>query len=200
MKESDIKKIFTTIEQNGFYIETGLSSTELNRIEKEANVAFPKDFRQLLQAGVPAGTSVPPEDVIGGRSKFPDYKNDAVGEINRFREMVKESFKFDIEHNDDFWMEEFGERPTNTEDAVSKALAILDTIPPLLPVFGHRCIPSSPSDAGNPVFSFWQPLDTIIYGSNLEEYFKVEFSGKAHKRIKYQDIKQVPFWSKLLEL
>lgn len=200
MKESDIKKIFKTIKRSGFYIEAGLSSLELDTIEKEAKIVFPEDFRQLLQAGVPVGTSVPPEGVIGGRSKFPDYKNDAVGEINRFRDMVKESFKFDIEHNDNFWMEEFRERPANTKDAVDQALTILDTIPPLLPVFGHRCLPSSPSNAGNPVFSFWQPLDTIIYGSNLQEYFKVEFGGKAHKRIKYRKIKQVPFWSELLEL
>jgi hypothetical protein len=80
---------------------------------------------------------------------------------------------FDVEHNA-FWSPEWGTKP-EILDARREVvrLAVLDA-PRLIPVFGHRYIPSHPCSAGNPVFSVHQ-TDIIYYGNDLADYFYHEF-------------------------
>jgi hypothetical protein len=61
---------------------------------------------------------------------------------------------------------------------LSEAIAIVETdfatAPVLIPIFGHRYIPSRPHAAGNPIFSV-AGVDIIHYGKNLFHYLDHEF-------------------------
>jgi hypothetical protein len=92
------------------------------------------------------------------------------------------------------WFEGWGERPPETlarreivRDAVAGA-------PRLIPLIGHRFIPETPNEAGNPVFSM-HGFDTVYYGANLAEYFANEFGGKYE----VGPTRHIPLWSDLAE-
>jgi hypothetical protein len=85
--------------------------------------------------------------------------------------------------------------PTHmSEQKFCKRLSI--TPPQLVPLVGHRYIPSEPSEAGNPVFSIHQS-DVIYYGVDLAHYFERELG--ASSRPIAGPIKHIRFWSDLVE-
>ena len=69
--------------------------------------------------------------------------------------------------------------------------------PALIPIYAHRAIPNEPLEAGNPVFSVWQAVDTIVYGADLADYLRREFSrvpGEADEG------RPIRFWTDLLDI
>lgn len=52
---------------------------------------------------------------------------------------------------------------------------VLEGSPKLIPIYGHRFIPDSPSEWGNPIFSISQS-DIIRYGGSLADYLRWEFN------------------------
>jgi hypothetical protein len=66
----------------------------------------------------------------------------------------------------------------------------------MIPIYVHRFMPSEPSIEGNPVFSIWQLVDTIHFGTDLADYLAHEFgvmrpewSAKKARPIRYwQDV------------
>ena len=67
--------------------------------------------------------------------------------------------------------------------------------PALIPIYAHRALPNEPLQAGNPVFSVWQAVDTIVYGADLADYLRREFdrvSGVAEEGC------PIRFWTDLL--
>ncbi len=102
---------------------------------------------------------------------------------------------FDIEYND-FWMQEWGLRPPELADCFKLARAQLAKVPTLIPVHGHRYIPSEPQCSGNPVFSVVQ-TDIIYYGSDLARYFYNEFEVPLPEWAAKEE-RSIRFWDKLL--
>ncbi len=49
----------------------------------------------------------------------------------------------------------------------------LESSPKLIPFFAHRCFFDGIDNM--PIISFWQAVDTIIYGYDLENYLEAEF-------------------------
>lgn len=77
----------------------------------------------------------------------------------------------------------------------------MSSAPKLIPVAGHRYIPASPCEVGNPIFSVYQ-TDVIYYGADLWEYLENEFYycfGKPGLSVR-EPVKQIPFWSWLIEI
>ena len=72
------------------------------------------------------------------------------------------------------WFPDWGERPEDPQEAASTARARLATAPKLVPHYGHRYLPTLPSEAGNPVLSCYQ-TDVIYYGTDLLNWFECEF-------------------------
>ena len=70
-------------------------------------------------------------------------------------------------------------------------------VPKLIPIFGHRYIPSEPNASGNPVFSVYQ-TDIIHYGADLVSYLEAEFLGGALPQ-KIATLRPIRFWSRLVE-
>lgn len=104
---------------------------------------------------------------------------------------------FDVEQHV-FWSPEWGDRPTDSAEAVDVCKRAFMRVPKLIPIYGHRYIPEQPCEAGNPVFSVYQ-TDIIVYGECLQEYFKLEFGEKSYEEIDFDSVKKVRFWSSLCE-
>lgn len=139
------------------------------------------------------GLRFPPDLVALLLDRRPSQGHDWTRDDPSITEMLAwptETLLFDVDHGS--WWPGWGERPRDLaacHDVVRKALA---DAPRLIPLIGHRFLPETPHDAGNPVFSMYG-LDTIYYGSSLDEYFANEFEH----RYDIGECRTIPFWSDL---
>lgn len=161
----------------------GLSDLEVTTVEGRYGFRFPPDLREFLQTGVPVGPM------------FPDWRaHDAV--LGDFFVASQDGILFDVEYNR-FWHPEWGIRPTDMAESLSMAKRELARVPPLVPIFGHRLMPTLPHRPGNPVLSVVQ-TDIIVYGANLAEYLRVEFRlpDSGTRSLVRLDL---PFWGELMQ-
>jgi hypothetical protein len=168
-----------------FAIMPGLSDEELERIEGEFGIEFAADHRAFLAAGVPSGP--------GG---WPDWR---AGDPKRLRAHLAwpvEGLLFDVE-NCGFWVEDWGDRPDAMADALAAAGRHLDEVPRMIPVCGHRYLPSGRGNWGHPVLSMYQ-ADIIVYGVDLLDYIGREF-GPERSGISPDVEATVPFWRDVLD-
>jgi len=107
-----------------------------------------------------------------------------------------EGIAFDIEHN--FWWPAWGTRPTVLSEALIVAKAAMAQVPRLIPVYGHRYLPSEPHLAGNPVFSVVQ-TDIIYYGTDLRNYLAVEHKKIQWKEVDWKAMRQIRFWTEFID-
>ena len=171
----------------GVSFEPGLKPEELERIEREYNFQFPPDLREFLSYALPVSKG------------WPDWRRESRSKILERLDWPLEGICFDIEHNS-FWLTSWGLKPENFRDACAIARATLDTAPRLIPVCGHRFLPSRPCEAGNPVFSVYQ-TDIIYYGRDLFDYLCHEFSYYFERAGYVIDgnVRHIDFWSDLVE-
>src|SRR5260370_23892793 len=101
---------------------------------------------------------------------FVNWRSATEEEIKEGMSRPYDGICFDIEHNV-FWPGAWGTRPSSLDDAFAIAKKAVDAAPILIPILGHRYIPDSPNEAGNPVFSVYQ-TDIIYYGSELAGYLQ----------------------------
>ncbi|MEV0896029.1 hypothetical protein [Actinoplanes sp. NPDC049802] len=165
----------------GVHIEPGLTGAEFDRIERTFGFAFADDHRAFLAAGLP----------LDG-PRWPDWRDGGPEELRERLGRPVEGVLFDVEHNG-FWHREWGERPDGTAAALGAARRHLARVPTLVPVFGHRYLPSGRGSSGHPVLSVYQ-TDIIYYGVDLLDYLHREF-GTAPGRNGTDDPEAtVPFW------
>lgn len=172
----------------GISLDPGLSDSEINTVENTYQFVFPPDIRRLLQFGLPVGDG------------FVDWRNGTREEIQARMEWPFEGICFDIENNS-FWLNEWGERPSNFDDRFTISKRYVDCAPTLIPIYSHRYIPDSPNEVGNPIFSVHQ-TDIFVYGSSLEMYLQSEFGSSASRENLSSSVgeKQIEFWSHLVNL
>ena len=163
-------------------VAAGLSVAELTQAEERYGFSFPPDLRELLSTGLPTG------------GLFPNWRSDE-GNLRAQMESPVRGLLFDVEHSS-LWLEEWGTKPGNIGLAVALAERQLGAVPLLIPVFGHRYLPSEPNKPGNPVLSVHQS-DIIRYGRNLTEYFGVEFGARPLPE-GLPDRAAIPFWGQLV--
>lgn len=181
----DWSRAFDLIRAKGLSVERGLTAGELHRAEQRFGIRFPLDLADLLQEGLPTG------------SEFPRWRDlDATLETQLARPL--EDLLFDVEHNT-FWIPEWGRRPADKSAAKAIASAAIRGAPALVPVCGHRYLPSEPLDAGNPVFSVSQ-ADVIYYGHDLASYFEAELGSGYEQAIRFDAIRPIRFWGRVEEL
>lgn len=178
-----IEKIRKILEEKNIQLNRGMSENEINKAEVFYGIEFPNDMREMLMNFVP---------VSDGFYNWNDYSEENVSVIKDMIEWPYEGIIYDIENND-FWLEEFGERPNNKEDKIQIFIKYKNNIPKLIPIFSHRYIVSG-KDVNYPIISVHQ-TDIIYYGSNLLEYFENEFN----KTNNLTNIKEIPFWSTIIE-
>lgn len=169
-------------------IENPLTDKEIEVIQDIYGIEFPPDLLDLYLCGLPVGNNFP---------NWRDTSDANKKTINDKLEWPLEGMLFDIEHNS-FWYAQWGDKPSELEEAFSICKDRFKAVPRLVPIYSHRYIPSIPHESGNPIFSVYQ-TDIIYYGEDLKEYFNVEFDVKQHEEINYDLIKRIEFWSDLVE-
>lgn len=172
----------TTLEKAGVVFESGLTEAEISAVENLYQFRFPPDLREFLMFALPVSPN------------FMNWRDVNDPKIAEQFEWIYESFYFDIEHNS-FWLDEWGEKPSNLQETFAIAKQKIDEAPKLIPICGHRYIPATPNESDNPVFSVYQ-TDIIYYGSNLWNYFENEFYywfDKPSYQIS-EPVKRIEFW------
>jgi hypothetical protein len=185
----------------GVRIGPGLTDAELDRAEREFGFAFAEDHRAFLRAGLPLDDldAVVPDDYsLWPYHKWPDWRDGDREELRRALAWPVRGILFDVESNG-FWTGAWGPRPAALPAALSLAQSRLARLPPLVPVYMHRYLPSGRGSHGHPVLSVWQ-ADTLFYGDDLADYVARDFSEDRHatpagRRATRADL--VPFWSDL---
>lgn len=179
----DIEFYKRKLEEADVDFDSGLKETEVSAAENFYNFKFPPDLKEFLMFALPVSKG------------WINWRNLGSKEIEKSFEWIYEGIYFDIENNV-FWSNEWGEKPSNLQEAFSIAKQKIDQAPKLIPLNGHRYIPQSPNERNNPVFSVYQ-TDIIYYGSNLWNYLENEYYyyfGKPSYKLT-EPIKQIEFWS-----
>ncbi|MFF8839564.1 hypothetical protein [Streptomyces sp. NPDC015130] len=147
-------------------IGPGLTEGELDAVEARFGFRFSADHRVFLAAGLPLGSP-----------RWPDWRGGDPEDLAGRLAWPVEGVLFDVEHAR-FWHPSWPLRPAETSDALRLAGAELATVPPLVPVYGHRYLPGVAGQHGHPVLSVMQ-TDIIVYGDDLAGYLRHEFLGQA---------------------
>lgn len=166
MNISQITLLITRLKQSGVNFAEGLSDDEFVKIKDEFQVTFPPDLKQLLQKALPVS-----DRFVNWRAGLhsPEEKKQVKQRIN----WPLEGMLFDVENNE-FWMQEWGDKPESKSQQREIAELNYQRWPKLIPVYSHRYIPSIPCEEGNPILSVYQ-TDIIYYGYDLASYFRQEF-------------------------
>lgn len=184
MSHCDWERELRWIEEAGVSLSPGLSDAELSTAERIHGFAFPPDLRSLLSTALPVGKGFP-------NWRYPDSK-DIIDQLD----WPADGIAFDVEHNS-IWFDEWGSKPNDLEAAVERARRVIKDAPVLIPIVGHRYMPSEPCESGNPVFSVYQ-MDIIYYGLDLHSFFANEFHKVSHAQAISGVPKQVTFWNNLV--
>ncbi len=182
----NLKKIKSKLRNARVTFDIGLSDVEIEDIEKKFGFKFPPDLREFLSFSLPTSD---------GWINWRDDNDDSIQERLNW---PFEGICFDIENNE-FWLDAWGNRPGALDECYRIARNAIDRAPILIPIYSHRYIPDKPCATGNPVFSVYQ-TDIILFGSNLENYFRNEFH-RGFGRDGYQydgSARNIDFWSELV--
>lgn len=104
----------------------------------------------------------------------------------------------DVENG--FWDFGRGQRPADVGEAMYQARRLLRNAPRMIPVCGHRHLPSGRGTCGHPVLSM-HGNDIIIYGSDLLDYIQHEFSDvprEPRSDPHWRDRLTFPVWNRLV--
>jgi hypothetical protein len=175
------------LERAGVTFAPGLTHLEVKRAEEAYQLSFPPDLKELLMFALPASKG------------WPNWRDLDNAYIWRMLNWPCEGICFDIEHNA-FWPQEWGAKPSSLTEAFAVAKQRVGEAPRLIPVLGHRQLPSDPNIAGNPVFSVYQ-TDIIYCGSDLWNYLENEFYN-YFRTPQYHlngSIRQIEFWSDIVD-
>ena len=173
----------------GISVEPGMTAEALDRAEEVFGFRFPREIREFLSCCVPVGKyffdyrDVSPEN----QKRFCDFQN-----------RIVDYFRFDLENNREDMLELLAQPLGNPADFDSAVLDFLHSSVKLIPFYAHRCFFDGMDDM--PIVSFWQPVDSIFYGSNFQDYLEREFFGKklAVKDLPDQRLKETGIWQYLL--
>jgi hypothetical protein len=161
---------------------SGYTQAEVETAQQRFGLRFPPDLVELLLERRP----------VAGY----DWRADD----DRIRQALRdplEGLQFDVEHNG-LWWPEWGDRPATPDERAEVIRALVEAAPRLIPIMGHRYIPESPHEAGNPIFSVMQS-DIIYYGADLADYLRRDFATDPPRSPVGAPNRRIPFWSDLVE-
>jgi len=155
----------------------GYSQGELDDAQARYDLVFPPDMIALYRERRP---------VRGIHWTLDDAA------IRRALKWPLEGLWFDVQHNF-LWRDAWGAKPADPADQLAVLSDVVAAAPKLIPILGHRYVPQTPREAGNPVFSVYGS-EITYYGSDLVNYFDREFIGAAATPLG-GPIRKIRFWS-----
>lgn len=179
-----LEALAETLRAQGVALAPGLTAAQIEAAQTAHGFRFPPDLRALLAFVLPVG------------ERFPDWREPHAAAIAERLAWPIDGVLGDVEDNG-LWWPEWGARPPALPEALERARLAMQAAPRLIPVFGHRYLPASPCDAGNPVFSVYQ-ADVIYYGYDLPSYLHTEF-GVPNPFPMPDEPRQIAFWSVLAD-
>lgn len=181
-----LEEITVVLASAGVAFAPGLMPKELSAAETRFGFTFPPDLRAFLSNAMPVG------------AKFPNWRNLDDPSLASTFSWPLDGLWFDVKQNS-LWLQSWGPRPADDTAAFEQLKILVRAAPTLIPIQGHRYLPSSPTEEGNPVLSVYQS-DIICYGLNLEDYFRNEYSyffGRTGYQLT-QEPKHIDFWSSFI--
>ena len=169
----------------GVSMAPGLTTHEVDRAEFVIGAKFPPDLCALLSEGLPLGKG------------FPNWREPDSETIRNQLAWPLDGMAFSIENNQ-FWLNDWGERPAVLAQALAIARTKVADAPRLIPVYGHRYIAAEPELDGNPIFSVHQ-TDIIFYGDDLATYLRCEFNKLSYAEAVHDGLRRIRFWSELVD-
>jgi len=160
---------------------TGYRQSELDEIQRRWALRFPPDLIEQLLRRRPL--------VAGGF----DWLETSDTEIESMLRWPMEGFAFDVLENG-LWWPEWGAKPPEASAQIERLRQIIGKAPKLIPLFGHRYLPETPFEPGNPVFSVYQS-DVIHYGASIADWIEQEERGPPNKMDQCAPLREIPFWS-----
>ena len=182
-----VENIRKLLIDNNVKLNNGMTKEDIIKAEKFYNIQFPNDMKEMLMNFVPISESF---------YNWNDYSEENITKIKKMMEWPFEGIIFDIQENN-FWLEELGECPEKIDDRINKFRKYQTNIPKLIPLFAHRYVVSD-RNINYPIISVYQ-ADIIYYGKNILEYFDIEFNH-ANYIANIAEFKEIPFWSKIINL
>ncbi len=201
----NIAALIQIMKEAGIRFERGLSEEEAVLAEELYGIRFPIPLRSFLRTAVPVSDEnlkdcfgdTCPEEMR--RAAFPQWHDFSPENAAEIRDWMKKPFRWlknDVTKNG-FWIDEWGERPDDLEEAAERFERIASGAPKLIPLYLHRFIPSGDTaEVDPPVFST-VGMDTIRYGNSFEEWVMAEFAArKTDHTLKNE---KIPFWDDVVE-
>jgi hypothetical protein len=182
MNRQYIETLRRGLPERGIQLARGLTEREICAIEEDFGFAFPPDLRILLGELVPRGDD------------FPDWHAPHSQDLIEWLDMPADGVEFDVEENG-FWLEEWGPRPEDPDDAVEDARRHVAAAPMLVPVYSNRFLPAQPCAEGNPILAVMQ-TEVSVGAPELGWFFHDEF-GAPEPPWKRPAVRTVEFWSGL---
>jgi hypothetical protein len=164
----------------------GYTYAELDEIQVRWKLRFPPDLLKLLTLRRPL------------LSAGFDWIRTPRDEIEQILKWPSEGFTFDVLENR-LWWPRWESKPRSFLAQARRFEKILASAPRPIPLGGHRYIPETPSEPGNPVFSIYQS-DVIYYGVDLADWLLREERGWTAGRLidPSHPPKEIPFWSEVV--
>lgn len=185
----DCAYIVNLLKRRGIKCAEGLNDQEVSEIEARYDFRFPPDLKEFLMYALPLSNPF---------VNWRDTSEENRKQISDRLAAPLEGIIVDIEHNG-FWMADWGKKPSSLDEASAIATEAYQKAPKLIPIYAHRYIPATPVEYGNPIFSVHQ-TDIIFYGDNLTNYFGGEFGLMKQQDIDFKNLKDIPFWTKMVWL
>lgn len=181
------KDVVLKLKSKGVLFDRGMSLSEIDETEKLYDISFPVELKRLYSVGLPISKS------------FCNWRDTHQGNVQRIKDVLNvpiQGLVSDLETND-FWCDDWGEKPMDIRDAQSILLEHYNKSPQVIPVYAHRYMPFIPNETDVPVFSIMQS-DIIHYGVNLISYLEIEFGFRQYNELIHANFRHVDFWSDLL--
>ncbi|KAK7406404.1 hypothetical protein VNO78_08028 [Psophocarpus tetragonolobus] len=165
-------------------VEEGLSDAELANIESKLKLSFPPDLRAILQQGLPVSQG------------FPNWRSSSTQQLQILLNLPASSILRRVS-NTRFWHPSWGPEPPDPTHTIRM---LLRDATPLVPIFRHCYIPSSPNAAGNPVFYVDHDGDVRLLSYDVAGFFS-EFLAREPEEPVWaaKEARRVRFWSELAD-
>lgn len=181
------QEVVLKLKSKGVLFDRGMSLSEIDQTEKLYDISFPVELKHLYSVGLPVSKSF---------YNWRDTHKENVQQIKDILNMPIQGLISDLETND-FWCDDWGEKPTDIRDAQSILLEHYNKAPQIIPIYAHRYMPFIPNETDIPIFSIMQS-DIIYYGVNLISYLEIEFGFRQYSELMQANFRHVDFWSDLL--